>query len=68
MTLKIKADINIITWHSLYIISNANSDDNGEFEFSPEFISKYYRVFNELGELQDELKAMLIVAGKLKAI
>lgn len=54
----IKADIISITWNSLYILSNANSDD-GKYELPPAFISRYYRIFNELGELQDELKSMI---------
>ena len=54
----IKADIISITWNSLYILANANSED-GEYELPPAFISRYYRIFNELGELQDELKAMI---------
>ncbi len=62
---KIKADISTVTWHTMYILTNANSD-KGEFEISQEFINRCCRVFNELGELQDEMKAMLISAGKLQ--
>lgn len=62
---KIKADISTVTWHPMYILTNANSD-NGEFEVSQEFINKYCKAFNELSELQDEMKAMLISAGKLQ--
>ena len=54
----IKADISTVTWHPLYILSNVKSE-NGEFEITQKLINRYYRVFNELAELQDELKAMI---------
>ena len=61
---KVKTDISTVTWHRMHILTNTNTDD-GEFEISQEFINKYCRVFNELGELQDEMKAMLISKGTL---
>lgn len=57
--MKIKADINTVTWNSMYILVNANTD-KGEFEFSQELLNRYYSIFNEFVELQDELKAMYL--------
>lgn len=60
--IKIKADISTVTWNSMYILTDANSD-SGEFEISQEFINRYYKTFSELSKLQDELKMMLISSG-----
>lgn len=43
----------------MYILVNANTD-KGEFEFSQELLNRYYSIFNEFVELQDELKAMYL--------